>query len=149
MTSIYRFIYSTTLLFVACWFISPISVVVAAPKLAQFSSAVFVETDSKRMWVSERSHRFKHSKDVLNYLHELNSGEFSDWRLPDKQELYELFSVFDLKKNGTVKTRLEGYYWLADEDGKPFVGSWEIGDQCGPSRTFYNGSSGYVRAIRP
>jgi len=148
MTSIKTFIHTTTLLLVACCFISPLSAG-AAIKLERRSPTIFVETKSQRMWMSDRSHRFKQPEDVRNYLHELNSGEFSDWRLPDKQELYELFSVFDLKNNGTVKIRLEGYYWLADDDGKLFVGSWEIGDQCEPSRTFYHGSAGYVRAVRP
>jgi len=148
MNSINTFVNSVAILLFSCCFLSPLSAA-AATKLEQLSATAFVEIKSQKMWMSDRSHRFKQPEEVLDYLRELNSGEFSDWRLPNKQELYELFSVFDLKNNGKVKIRLEGYYWLADNEGKLVVGSWEIGDQCEPSRTFYNGSAGYVRAVRP
>ncbi|WP_136810248.1 DUF1566 domain-containing protein [Desulfosediminicola flagellatus] len=121
----------------------------AAPSLKTFSDDIVLEQQSELMWLVKRSARLKIPEDVNEYLAGLNQGEYSDWRLPTKQELYTIFSLFDLKQNGDVKLRLEGYYWLADEKGQPYVGAWEIGDQCGPSRTFYKGKAGYIRAVRP
>lgn len=122
----------------------------AATKLQYISEEIIQERDSQKMWQVDRSRRFKQAEDVANYLQELNTGgEYTDWRLPEKKELYALHSIFDLKNNGEVKIRVEGKYWLTDGGAPPFVGSWEIGDQCGPSRTFYKGKAGYVRAVRP
>lgn len=122
----------------------------ATPQLEYLGEDIFIETGSKIMWQAKRSHRFKEQEDVQEYLQALNStGDFSDWRLPRKQELYTLHTIFDLKNNGPVKTRIEGKYWYADDTGTPQVGSWEIGDQCGPTRTFYSGKAGVVRAVRP
>ena len=122
----------------------------ANPQLEYLREDIFIETGSNTMWQAKRSPRFREQEDVLEYLQVLNStGEHSDWRLPRKQELYHLHAIFDLKNNGTVKTRMEGKYWYADDTGTPRVGSWEIGDQCGPTRTFYSGKAGFVRAVRP
>lgn len=117
--------------------------------LIQLSDTTFQETSGERIWHLNRSKRFKTEGDATRYLNALNQGEFNDWRLPTKDELYKLFSIFDLKRNGSVKTRLEGTYWLTDKRGKMYAGAWEIGDQCGPSRTFYMYKNGYVRAVRP
>ena len=121
-----------------------------APQLEYLSDDIFIETGSKIMWQTTHSRRFKEQEDVQDYLQGLNStGGHPDWRLPTKQELYNLHTIFDLKNNGSVKTRMEAKYWYADDTGTPQIGSWEIGDQCGPTRTFYSGKAGVVRAVRP
>jgi len=117
--------------------------------IIQMSDITFQETSTKRTWHLQRSKRFKTVDDATGYLKTLNQGEFNDWRFPSKEELFKLFSIFDLKQHGTVKIRLEGTYWLTDNKRKIYTGAWEIGDQCGPSRTFYTAKAGYVRAVRP
>lgn len=117
--------------------------------ITALSDTAFMDNGSKKSWCMHRSKRIKKEDDATAYLERLNQGEFSDWRFPTKEELFKLFSIFDLKEHGNVKIRLEGAYWLTDDKGKIFTGAWEIGDQCGPSRTFYKEKSGYVRAIRP
>lgn len=109
----------------------------------------FENSKNGGMWTKERSKRIKEVSDVQEYLSELNTGQFSDWRLPTKQELYDLFLIFDLKNNGDVRVRVEGKYWLASDLGVLSVGAWEIGDGCGPERRFSVGGKGYIRAIRP
>ena len=108
-----------------------------------------LETSTNRMWLADRSKKLDRVEDAESYLNGLNQGVYDDWRLPTKQELYDLFSVFDLKQNGDVKIRLEGYYWLLGDNNSKYVGGWQVGDGCGPSRSFYKGTEGYVRAIRP
>jgi len=117
------------------------------PVLTTVSADVFQNRRNGRMWQMHKSKRLRSPEDVATYLNKLNTGKYQDWRLPTKQELYDLFSFFDLKLYGDVRIQLEGNYWL-ENDGM-MAGAWEIGDQCGPSRSFYTKKSGYVRAIRP
>ena len=115
--------------------------------LKQISEDIFQNIQNDQMWQMRKSKRLKNISSVEQYLYELNQGKHQDWRLPTKQELYTLFTYFDLKEYGDVRIQLDGNYWI--EDGKIEVGAWENGDQCGPSRTYYTKKSGYVRAIRP
>lgn len=120
-----------------------------ASKLSPLGKFYFKHNWKDTMWTRERSKILDTASDVSGYLSELNNGEFNDWRLPTKKELHDLFMIFDLKYNGEVKIRIEGRYWLVNDDGKVTVGSWEIGDGCGPDRIFYTGKNGHVMAIRP
>lgn len=120
----------------------------AGPSLVDMGR-VLQEDGTGRMWQKERSRRLRDYNEVVEYLTQLNSGRLSDWRLPTRQELYDFFLLFDLKKSGDANVRLEGAYWLMGDDGEPKIGSWEVGDQCGPSRIYRPGLSGYVRAVRP
>lgn len=120
------------------------------PILVPLSTTVFHDNISNKDWQVDRSRRIKDANEVRKYLEKLNHNGKTDWRLPTEEELYTLFSRFDFKDNGQVKIRIEGKYWLKDKEDKMFIGSWEIGDQCEPTRTFYRGgNAGYVRAIRP
>jgi len=121
---------------------------VADDRLQMTGADVFVDQQAGLMWQLGRSKRVKDLDDAITILSDLNGGEFSNWRFPSKVELFELFQTFDLKNNGAVETNLEGNYWLVDDDGSMKAGSWEIGDGCGPSRTFYMKRGGYVRAVR-
>ncbi len=127
----------------------PLPAVSKTKSLIILSEKVFQESSSHLDWQTQRSKRIKTEKEVQLYLQTLNHGEHDDWRLPTKQELYDIFSIFDLKLNGEVKVQLEGNYWLADDKGQPYVGAWKIGDQCGPSRSFSRAKAGVIRAVRP
>ena len=121
----------------------------AAERLQKISPSVFLDGKTGRMWQLERSRRIREAGDAQDFLAELNGGEYDDWRLPTRQELFDLFQAFDLKEFGEVKIQIEGRYWLRTDTGEFSVGSWEIGDGCGPERRYYEGRAGYVRAIRP
>lgn len=128
-----------------------------APAAAEKDQSMFslsgeyvIEDSWKRlMWTKERSRKFNSEEEARQYLAQLNTGDFDNWRFPTKSELHDFFLVFDLRKNGDVKIPIEGYYWLEDEDGEIDVGAWEIGDGCGPERHFHTGKRGHVRAVRP
>ncbi|MFW2364978.1 MAG: DUF1566 domain-containing protein [Desulforhopalus sp.] len=122
----------------------------AGASISLVSKGDILETANNKMWQRDRSKKIESPNDVENYLQSLNQGSYNDWRLPTKQELYDFFTIFDFKKNGSVKIRLEGYYWLADDrNSSVYVGGWQVGDGCGPSRSFHKGKKGYVRAVRP
>ncbi len=140
------------MLFLAVFFTFPFGLAEAGdrkPQLKSVGEQYFENTRKGDMWIKSRSKRFAASSEVKNYLKSLNEGQFNDWRLPTKHELYDLFMIFDFKNNGGIKVRIEGKYWLVNSAGQMSVGAWDIGDGCGPERTFSQGKKGYVRAIRP
>ena len=57
---------------------------------------------TNQMWRLDLSRRITNKEDVEQYLGSLNTGEYSDWRLPDKHELQTLFDVFDVHGRGDV-----------------------------------------------
>lgn len=143
-----RFSSLTLVLFLlAGVFTTPYASTAGEPVLTEISEEIFQNSKNDQMWQMQKSKRFKTASSVEHYLKELNQEKYQDWRLPTKQELFELFSYFDLKHHGSVKISIEGTYWI-ENDGIQ-AGAWEIGDQCGPSRTFYTKKVGSVRAIRP
>jgi len=93
------------------------------------SEDVFLVPGTNQMWRADLSKKIIDKNDVEQYLDSLNSGEYSDWRLPDKYELQALFNAFDLYGQGDVDIRLERSYWLAGDNGAPpYVGTWESAD---------------------
>jgi len=127
----------------------PFSVQAAGSQLVDRGDGILQEEGSGKMWQAKRSRRFNNNDEVKHYLLELNSGSFGDWRLPTRNELYDFFLLFDLHKTGNISIQLEGAYWLQGPHGEPKIGSWETGDQCGPTRMYRPGLSGHVRAVRP
>ena len=144
-----RTLSSLLIAIITLFLLIPYSLLAAEADLKISEKGIFQEVGSGRMWQTDRSKKLKTAGEVDAYLKELNTGKYNDWRLPTKQELFELFSIFDLKNNGEVKIRLEGNYWLIDKESEVQVGAWEIGDQCGPSLTYYPKKAGYVKAVRP
>jgi len=127
----------------------PLGLQAAGASLVDRGDGILEEEGSGKMWQAKRSRRLHDFGEVEGYLAKLNSGQFGDWRLPTRYELYDFFLLFDLHKNGDITIQLEGAYWLLGDKGKPQIGSWEAGDQCGLTRIYYPGLSGHVRAVRP
>ncbi|WP_319547816.1 DUF1566 domain-containing protein [Desulfogranum marinum] len=117
--------------------------------LSSVGTAYFQDKRTQTMWTAVKSKKLDTVAEVRQYLTRLNEREYNDWRLPTKQELYDLFTVFDLKNNGKVRISIEGNYWMRKPEGKIIAGAWEIGDGCGPERVYYSKEKGYVRAVRP
>ncbi len=89
---------------------------------------IIQEPENGRMWQMDRSKKMRSPAEVQEYLSDLNKGEYNDWRLPTKYELYDLFLLFALKENRELDIKLEMSYWLVGNNGKMIVGSWEPGD---------------------
>ncbi|MDA3971697.1 MAG: DUF1566 domain-containing protein [Desulfobulbaceae bacterium] len=118
------------------------------PRYAITAPGILQDTDSGQMWQLERSKRFKTYKEAQAFVEQLTLGGYDDWRLPTIYELYDLNYLFDLHQNGTITLDREGNYWSGEKDGDGIIGAWAISDQCGPSREYYTGKAGYVRAVR-
>lgn len=126
--------------------IVPVSLAMAQKQLlSELSENTVLVINSGLIWQQKRSGKIQRFMAMKSYV---TDGKAEGWRLPTKQELYELIEIFDLHQNGTIKMDLEGSYWLIDDGGNPVTGAWESGDQCGPSRTYYPHRRGYIRLVR-
>lgn len=100
------------------------------------------------MWQVERTEVFVSAEEALDYVENLNLGNYSDWRLPTKDELYELCALFEMKLAGDCPIELKGSYWSTN--GKTRAGEWHVYPLCGGSDFQYlKNKSGRVRAVRP
>ncbi len=121
----------------------------ADAQIVDLGNGIVQEKISGRMWQKDKSKKFSTLDEAEQYVTNLTLGGYEDWRLPTIYELYDLHYLFDLHKSGDVQMDLKGNYWSGEKDGEGMAGSWEIGDQCEPSRKYYKKKSGYVRAVRP
>jgi len=118
-------------------------------EVVDLGNGVIQEPGEGKMWQKERGRAVNSYEEAVAYVGSLNLGGYSDWRLPTVYELYDLHYLFDLHKADAIKIKLEGNYWSGEKDGEGMAGSWEIGDQCEPTRKYYSKKKGYVRAVRP
>lgn len=118
-------------------------------RLQNLGNGVCQDTVSGQMWQIEKSRMTTSLKDAEQYVHALNLGGYSDWRLPTVDELYDLNYFFDLFQNGDCTLDRTGNYWSSEKDGEGKAGAWQISDQCDPERQYAPSTRGYIRAVRP
>lgn len=100
------------------------------------------------MWQVERTEVFDSPQQALGYVHNLKLGDYDDWRLPTKEELYGLSFLFELQQQGGCPLNLQGSYW--SQNGNMEAGTWEAYPLCGGSDfRYFKEKSGRVRAVRP
>ncbi len=100
------------------------------------------------MWQVERTKMLSSDQEALAYVDSLNLGNHSDWRLPTKDELYDLCYIFEMKLAGDCPIKLKGSYWSTNGGTK--AGEWHAYPLCGGSELQYiKSKSGRVRAVRP
>jgi len=100
------------------------------------------------MWQVSRSEKLASGQEAQDYVNNLRLGNYSDWRIPTKDEYYSLCYVFELKRSGDCPIELKGNYWM-DEGGLQ-AGKWESYPLCGGSEFRYlKSKTGRVRAVRP
>jgi hypothetical protein len=100
------------------------------------------------MWQVERTETFANGQEALAYTQKLKLGNLDDWRLPSKEELYELCQLFEMSLAGDCPIKLKGSYWSTN--GEAQAGEWESYPLCGGSELKYlKSKTGSVRAVRP
>ncbi len=109
------------------------------------------ETRTDKMWQMDKQGPFSSLEEAERYTTGLRLGDFDDWRLPTKSEMFELFYMHYWKKDGTCVMNHRGEFWSLSKDQKPVLGHWEDDLLCGPEFNFVESikPDGFVRAIRP
>lgn len=117
-------------------------------RLADLGNGICQE-NSGRMWQVVRTKVFASGQEAQNYVQNLKLGNYSDWRLPSQEELYELCYLIELRLAGDCPIRLKGSHWLAN-DGNIEAGEWEAYPLCGgPGFSYAKSKTGRVMAVRP
>lgn len=109
------------------------------------------EVQSGKMWQIDKKSKFTSAGEAERYAAALQLGGYGDWRLPTKDEMFNLAKIFFWKKNADCAMNMRGEFWLVDDRGTTAPGHWEIDYACGPRYRYFKAiqPKGYVRAIRP
>lgn len=101
-----------------------------------------------RMWQVGRSEVFASGREAEDYARSLELGGHDDWRLPSKEELYELCYLYELRLAGDCPLKLSGSYWSSDGGGQ--AGEWQAYPLCGgPGFRYLKSKTGRARGVRP
>ncbi|WP_457576024.1 Lcl domain-containing protein [Desulfomarina sp.] len=118
-------------------------------RLIALGDGVCRDTRTGKMWQMDTSRTIRSLEDAQKYAGTMERGGYNDWRLPTVSELYDLYIIFDLHKNGDCEMKVEGNYWSDEPDMDGRVGTWELDDNCDPERQYIPKKKGLVRAVRP
>ena len=120
--------------------------------LSSYPIGIYLDKETKLMWQDNSDAKTiqKKWKDAKSYCETLTIGEYSDWHLP---EYDELLSIVDYSKhNPTIKDGFKNVasdsYWSSSEHASDSFGAWFVYFKCG--HTYYNSKSSefYVRCVR-
>ena len=124
--------------------------VFSSPKVVKSTSETLKVSSSPLKWQRERSHYFATAAEAENYVSQLKLDGLQDWRLPTPDEMLDFYYTFDFgsAKASKLGIKIEGYYWVTDEEGKTYTGTWCDAQICEISRSYVTGNhGGYVRAV--
>lgn len=119
--------------------------------LQNIGDTICQEIVSGKMWQVERGGKFFSPGDARRYAEDLSLGGFNDWRLPTREEMLSLYTIFFYAKEGNCAMKSGRDYWTLSEGGESALGHWEDYLLCGPEFKFVESlkAQGYVRAVRP
>jgi hypothetical protein len=109
------------------------------------------EIKSGRMWQIDKGGKFSSLEEAERYAASLQLGGYNDWRVPTREEYFQLHYIFSERKNNDCAMNLKGEYWSMPEGEEPDLGHWETYFLCGAEFKYVEsyGMEGYVRAVRP
>ncbi len=114
-------------------------------KEAWDSREVFVDKSTGLIWQDDKNTKIVKIEwdDAVDYCKRLEFAGFSDWSLPSKNELEELYTKKDNLKYGSSY-----YYWSSSENVSGSSKAWGISFYSGD--TYYYNKSGkyYIRCVR-
>lgn len=107
------------------------------------------QQNSGLMWTVEKSSTFQTLAEAKEYTTSLRVGEYADWRLPTKEELYYLCYIYEMNLAGDCPIpKPKGNYW--SQNGTDQAGEWHVYPLCaGPEFKYIKSHKGRARAVRP
>ncbi len=109
-------------------------------------------SESKLMWQdnSETKTIEKSWSDAIEHCEDLSFAGYSDWRLPNKNEL---LSIVDRSKyapaiNGAFENTTSNSYWSSTSHASSTNRAWIVYFYGGGTGNYNKGNSGYVRCVR-
>ncbi len=124
--------------------------VFSSPKVVKSTSGILKVSSSPLIWQRERSNYVATAAEAEKYVSRLKLDGLQDWRLPTPEEMLDFYYAFDFgsAKASKLGIKIEGYYWVTDEEGKTYAGTWCDAQICEISRSYITGHhGGYVRAV--
>jgi hypothetical protein len=98
-----------------------------------------IETTDKKTW-----------KEALLYCNQLTLADFSDWRLPSREELRSIvdYSTYNPSTFEEFDDTMSAYYWSSTSYASYTGNAWGVYFNYGDDRNRAKGSSYFVRAVR-
>jgi len=109
------------------------------------------EITTGKMWQIDKGGKFTSLNEAESYATSLQLGGFNDWRVPTKDEYFQLHYLFSEGKNNDCAMNSNGDFWAISEGEEPTLGHWETYHLCGAEFKYVESleTTGYVRAVRP
>ena len=109
------------------------------------------EVRSGTMWQVGKGGVFESPEEAVHYAANLNLAGYDDWRLPTREEMFGLYTIFYWEKNGSCAMNRKGNFWSLSEEGELLLGHWETYFLCAPEHKYVKSlaTRGLVRAVRP
>ena len=114
------------------------------------SGDIVTDNDTGLIWQDSSDIQDLEWKEAITYCENLTLEGYSDWRLPNKNEL---LSIVDLEKyNPAIKDGFENtknsWYWSSSSDANGDDYAWFVGFYYGDTSYYSKGSSLFVRCVR-
>ena len=112
------------------------------------------EIKSGRMWQLDKGGKFSSLDEAEKYATSLHLGGYNDWRVPTRDEYFQLHTLFfslGIGTNNDCAMDFNGDFWSVPKGEEPTLGHWEAYFLCGTEIKYVEsyGIEGYVRAVRP
>ncbi|MBN2782884.1 MAG: DUF1566 domain-containing protein [Campylobacterales bacterium] len=121
---------------------------------ADFSKSGDIVTDNTTglFWQdnSDAKELTKTWQEAIDYCEALKLGGYSDWRLPNKNELLSIvdYSLYIPSINSTFENITSGYYWSSTTNADSTSYAWDVDFGYGGAGNYGKTGSTYVRCVR-
>lgn len=123
------------------------------PLLAEFNSATVngdvIVTDTETGLIWQKTYvSGKTWQQALSYCESLTYAGYSDWRLPNKNELASLINYEKYSPASDFPDMPSNYFWSSSTNAGNTSNAWFVGFGYGHVSNDYMPSSSYVRCVR-
>lgn len=117
----------------------------------QQNKLVCQESRTGKIWQFKKGGPFSSQTEAARYASDLILAGYSDWRLPTKSELFNLYYLHYWHKDHSCVMDHTSDFWSTTSEQQSITGHWEDYLLCDPEFTYVKSdeNTGFVRAVRP